>query len=142
QPRPAPAFDPAFAVLFNSYYVGIGPRHARPERGLLSRPALQEVLAYRQHVDRHMARLLADSALPPHITALVELGLNHEQQHQELMLTDLKHHFSCNPLAPAWRADGPDQAIAQHNRHPARALELDGGLVEIGHRGTGFSYDN
>lgn len=142
RPNPAPVFDPAFAVLFNSYYVGIGPRHARPQRGLLSRPALSEVLAYRQHVDRHMAQLLADSALPPDIIALVELGLNHEQQHQELMLTDLKHHFSCNPLAPAWRADGPDQTIPEHNRHPTQPLELNGGLVEIGHTGSSFSYDN
>ncbi|HIZ49845.1 MAG TPA: ergothioneine biosynthesis protein EgtB [Candidatus Pseudomonas excrementavium] len=136
---PAP-FDPAFKVLFNSYYVGVGDRHARPERGMLSRPTLDEVLAYRRHVDRHMQQALATADMPAEQAALVELGLNHEQQHQELMLTDLKHHFSRNPLFPAWRASGNDQ----HARSAATAerLHFNGGLVEIGDAGRGFCYDN
>src|SRR5690554_2481672 len=141
-PTPVAAFNPAYAVLFNSYYVGIGPRHARPQRGLLSRPPLEEVLAYREHVDRHMSELLADNQLGADALALVELGLNHEQQHQELLLTDLKHHFSCNPLPPAWRPSGPDPAMPEHNRHAPRRLPLPGGLVEVGHTGAGFCYDN
>ena len=138
---PAP-FDPAFGVLFNSYYVGIGPRHARPERGLLSRPSLQQVIAYRQHVDEQMHTALNSAALPCQLKELVELGLNHEQQHQELMLTDLKQHFFCNPLAPAWRDSGSDQAVPAHARHVAETLEFVGGLVEIGHQGDTFCYDN
>lgn len=136
---PAP-FNPAFKVLFNSYYVGVGNRHARPERGMLSRPTLDEVLAYRRHVDQHMQQALAAGDMPAEQAALVELGLNHEQQHQELMLTDLKHHFSRNPLFPAWRASGNDQ----HARSAATAerLHCNGGLVEIGHAGRGFCYDN
>jgi hypothetical protein len=108
--HPPPPFDPAFKVLFNSYYIGVGERHLRAERGLLSRPGLDRVLQYRDHVDRHMLALLADSDLRDTELDLIELGLQHEQQHQELILTDLKHHFSCNPLAPAWRAESADQA--------------------------------
>ncbi|NNF61248.1 MAG: ergothioneine biosynthesis protein EgtB, partial [Gammaproteobacteria bacterium] len=91
-------FDEQFSFLFNSYYFTVGQMHARPRRGLLSRPTLAEVMAYREHVDAAMASLLAD---PDDETAfLAELGLNHEQQHQELILTDIKHVFSCNPLRP------------------------------------------
>ena len=136
---PAP-FDPAFKILFNSYYIGVGDRHARPERGMLSRPSLDQVLAYRQHVDKHMQKALATADFPAELATLVELGLNHEQQHQELMLTDLKHHFSRNPLFPAWRETGTDQ-------HPspgpaATPLAFEGGLVEVGHDTHGFCYDN
>ena len=91
-------FRPEFRALFNSYYVAVGPRHPRPERGLLSRPALEEVLAYRASVDERMQRLFADGKVPE----LVELGLQHEQQHQELILTDVKHLLSRNPLHPAY----------------------------------------
>lgn len=143
-PSPPEPYDPAFAVLFNSYYVGIGPRHARPERGMLSRPSLKQVFAYRQHVDEHMNRALTLSSVdfPPKLRALVELGLNHEQQHQELMLTDLKHHFSCNPLAPAWRDSGVDQAVPNHNHQPTQAVVFAGGLIETGHNDNSFCYDN
>src|SRR5690554_918434 len=141
-PGPPAPFDPAFAVLFNSYYVGIGPRHARPERGMLSRPGLQQVYAYRQDVDDKMSAALTSPTFPPGLRALVELGLNHEQQHQELMLSDLKHHFSRNPLAPAWRDSGTDQAVPAHNRQPAQRLDFTGGLVEIGHATQAFCYDN
>ncbi|WP_185268792.1 ergothioneine biosynthesis protein EgtB [Halopseudomonas xiamenensis] len=141
-PTPPARFDDAFAVLFNSYYVGIGPRHARPERGMLSRPSLDQILAYRQHVDTHMREALSSPDFPQAMLALVELGLNHEQQHQELILTDLKHHFSRNPLSPAWRDTGPDQAVTGHGRLLAEPVAFAGGLVEIGHAGNGFHYDN
>ena len=141
-PTAPPPFDPAFAVLFNSYYVGIGPRHARPERGMLSRPSLDQVVAYRQYVDEHMSTALSSPTFPAELQPLVELGLNHEQQHQELMLTDLKHHFSCNPLAPAWRASSADQAVPSHDQHPTQNVAFAGGLVDIGHGDESFCYDN
>ena len=94
-------FDPAFAFLFNSYYVTVGDRHCRQNRGQLSRPTVADVYAYRAHVDAAMDRLLAD--LPPAAAELIDIGLNHEQQHQELMLTDIKHVFWVNPLRPAYR---------------------------------------
>ena len=130
------AFDPAFAFLFNSYYESAGPRHPRPKRGLLTRPSLDRVLAYRDHVDAAMARLLADASEDE--LAAVELGLNHEQQHQELILTDIKHAFFCNPLLPAYSSE----AVAAHK---AQALEWrghPGGIVNIGHDGNGFAFDN
>ena len=98
-------FNPAFAYLFNSYYEALGPRHPRLQRGLLTRPPLPEVLAFRQHVDAAMQQLLSQAdALSPQAQALIELGLNHEQQHQELLLTDALHLLSCNPLLPAYDA--------------------------------------
>lgn len=129
-------FDPAFRVLFNSYYNTLGDKHPRPQRGLLTRPSLATVRAYRAAVDERLLRLLA--AVVPEVLGLVELGLHHEQQHQELLLTDLKHLFSCSPLFPAYRAALPPAAAA-----PAmRWLDFAGGLVEIGHAGQGFAYDN
>ncbi len=134
-------FDPAFALLFNSYYVSLGERHARPERGLLSRPSLAEVRRYRRHVDAGVGELLATGALPAEALALVELGIQHEQQHQELILTDLKHHFSRNPLSPAFRsrmlAHDPMARAA-----PLGFVRRDAGIVEIGHDGRGFAFDN
>lgn len=132
-------FHPAFRVLFNSYYQGVGARHPRAERGLITRPGLQQVLAYRTQVDARMQALLAggvDAALQ----ALIELGLQHEQQHQELLLTDIKHLLSCNPLLPAY-------ANAEHPRASAQPVALhwlpqDAGLHEIGHAGQGFAFDN
>jgi ergothioneine biosynthesis protein EgtB len=132
-------FHPAFRVLFNSYYNGIGARHPRPQRGLLTRPALDEVLAYRAQVDARMERLLAERGGEPGLAALLALGLQHEQQHQELILTDVKHLLAQNPLAPAY-ADlpAPPPACA-----PALAWHAcPGGLVEIGHHGDGFCFDN
>ena len=102
-------FDARFGFLFNSYYVAAGPRHARPERGLITRPTVEEVAAYRAHVDAAVARLLqgADAATLKKIVPIVEIGLHHEQQHQELMLTDILHAFAQNPTDPvydpAWR---------------------------------------
>jgi len=129
-------FHPAFRVLFNSYYNGVGAKHPRPQRGLLTRPALDEVRAYRHNVDARIARLLESGA---DVAALVELGLQHEQQHQELMLTDLKHLLAQNPLYPAYTPQPMDASEA-----PASAawLEFDGGLAEIGYNGAGFCFDN
>src|SRR5262245_14761646 len=97
-------FDQDFAFLFNSYYVAAGPRHARPKRGLLTRPSIEAIAAYRAHVDSGVARLLDEAKRTefPQIAALIELGLNHEQQHQELLITDILHAFAQNPMAPAY----------------------------------------
>src|SRR5260221_14179973 len=100
-------FHPAFRVLFNSYYNSVGDKHPRPQRGLLSRPSLEEVLAYRGAVEREIAGLVESGALAPELLALVDLGIEHEQQHQELVLTDLKHMLSCNPLKPAYQKNLP-----------------------------------
>ncbi len=133
-------FNPAFRVLFNSYYNAVGEKHPRAQRGLVSRPGLAEVLAYRAQVDARMERLLAQPA-GDELTALVALGLQHEQQHQELMLTDIKHVLSCNPLAPAYHAGGPPP-VKTGTPKPFGWQSFDGGLTEIGHAGPGFAFDN
>ena len=130
-------FHQAFRVLFNSYYNGVGEKHPRPQRGLLTRPSRAEVLAYRENVDARMARLLVD-AVPNEAALLIELGLQHEQQHQELIVTDVLHLLSCNPLFPVYSADAP--ALP-----PAGAQtwhEFDGGVVEIGADNAPFCFDN
>ncbi|QID18673.1 ergothioneine biosynthesis protein EgtB [Nitrogeniibacter mangrovi] len=135
-------FHPQFRVLFNSYYDQVGRYHPRPQRGFLSRPSVEEVYRYRAHVDAAMLELI-DGAAPdvwPTVAQRLGIGLNHEQQHQELLLTDLKQHFSVNPLRPAYRTDLPEPA-----RRSAAALgwiEREGGLVHIGQGGDGFAYDN
>jgi ergothioneine biosynthesis protein EgtB len=131
--------DDKFRYLFNSYYNAVGPMHSRPHRGLLSRPTVEQVLAYRARVDERMNALLQRDDLSPATLDVITLGLNHEQQHQELLLTDLKHLFSCNPLLPAYV-----QEMAQPLRSsPALSFKsFDGGLIEIGHKGGGFSFDN
>ncbi|WP_308419623.1 ergothioneine biosynthesis protein EgtB [Chitinimonas koreensis] len=136
-------FRPDYRMLFNSYYVGVGERMPRPERGMLSRPPLDEVLAYRGWIDQRVLALL-DSAAGADWRELIELGLQHEQQHQELMLTDLKHHFWRNPLHPAYR---PAPAAADPAAGPLEFIDYAGGLVEIGHGGqlrpgSDFSFDN
>jgi ergothioneine biosynthesis protein EgtB len=131
---------PAYRVLFNSYYQGVGERHPRPQRGLITRPSLAEVLAWRQAVNARLQALLALEGLPPACLSLVELGLQHEQQHQELLLTDLLHLFSCNPLAPAYAAAAAAPSPAAPV--PLRWIAQPGGLVEIGHAGPGFAFDN
>lgn len=141
-PNPPAAFDPAFKMLFNSYYVGVGERHQRSERGLLSRPSLSEVLDYRAHVDRHMQSALANGELSDTLLELVALGLNHEQQHQELLLTDQKHHFSCHPLLPAWRRRSRDQAKQAGSDLGKHFTAFEGALVQVGNDGEGFSFDN
>lgn len=134
-------FHPQFRVLFNSYYEQVGPFHPRPQRGMLSRPTVEEVYRYRAWVDQQMAELIHQVPEPqwPEVALRIAIGLNHEQQHQELLLTDIKHNFWVNPLFPAYRDDLPQ------NSHPATAFgwhEFEGGLGCIGQGGGGFAYDN
>ena len=133
-------FDPAYEYLFNSYYEAVGPRHPRPYRGLLSRPTVDAVGAYRDHVTAAMLRLIeaAGEAVWRQIAPLIELGLHHEQQHQELILMDIKHALSLNPLFPAY---APDRAPMTDGA-ALRWIDFEGGLVEIGHAGEGFAFDN
>jgi len=138
-------FDPTYTRLFNSYYNSVGIAHARPQRGLLTRPALSEVLRYREHVDRRMRAALGANLFSSDLLARVLLGLHHEQQHQELILTDLQHLLAQNPLEPAFRPVPRDS----HHPQPLRPVPEDspwhahpGGLVELGHDGRGFAFDN
>ncbi|MDC8756204.1 ergothioneine biosynthesis protein EgtB [Janthinobacterium fluminis] len=131
-------FHPAFRVLFNSYYNGIGDKHPRAQRGLLTRPGMAQVRAYRAAVDARIAGLLAAGA-DAELAALLELGLQHEQQHQELMLTDVKHLLAQNALLPAY-FDAPSSAAAP--AAPQSWLRFAGGLGEVGHDGAGFCFDN
>lgn len=133
-------FQPAFRVLFNSYYNGVGAKHPRPQRGLLTRPALDEVLAYRADVDARMAQLLANVQQTPALCALIALGLQHEQQHQELMLTDIQHLLSCNPLLPAYAA--ATEQVAPSTTTALTWRRYEAGLTEMGHGGEGFAFDN
>lgn len=136
--------DPAFGFLFNSYYETIGKRHPRPERGNLSRPSCAEITAYRRHVDMAMERLLC-GGIAPEIADLVTLGLHHEQQHQELILMDIKHVLSCNPaLWPAYQQPCNTAAVSADATCAAdtRWVSFDGGEVELGHDGCGFAFDN
>ncbi len=133
-------FHPAFRVLFNSYYNGVGDKHPRPQRGLLTRPSMAEVRAYRSNVDSRIAALVTRlAATDARLAALLTLGLQHEQQHQELILTDIKHLLAQNPMSPAYL---PGTAAAL----PAAAAQswqrFDGGVHEIGHHGDGFCFDN
>lgn len=130
-------FHPHYTVLFNSYYETLGSYHPRAERGLLARPTVAEIYEYRAYVDEHMSRLLQDP--DKRIEERTTLGLHHEQQHQELLLTDIKHNFARNPLRPAYRGD-----LARIERTaPALSwLEFDAGIVDIGDDGAGFAYDN
>ncbi|MGE0753195.1 MAG: ergothioneine biosynthesis protein EgtB [Variibacter sp.] len=133
-------FDERFAFLFNSYYVSAGPRHERPNRGLITRPGTEEVTAYRAHVDAAVEALLAQAsdAGMATIAPIIEIGLNHEQQHQELMLTDILHAFVQNPTAPAYDKDWRPPAT-----RPSDAFATIGsGIHRIGHLDDGFSYDN
>jgi ergothioneine biosynthesis protein EgtB len=135
-------FHPAFRVLYNSYYNGVGDKHPRPQRGLLTRPGFDEVLAWRRDVDARIARLLQDAPQDQARTtleALVELGMQHEQQHQELILTDLKHLLAQNPLFPAYLGSALPESCPTGE---LAWLDFEGGLAEIGHRGPGFCFDN
>jgi len=138
--RPFRAFCPAYRTLFNSYYVGIGAPHPRGERGVLSRPSLDEVRAYRAAIDEQMFALMQAAGPEPELTRLIALGANHEQQHQELILTDLKHHFSRNPLLPAYR--DTHSCAAATAPMEQRFVAFAGGKDEIGHRGDFFAFDN
>ena len=128
------AFNASFGYLFNSYYEAEGPRHARSARGMLSRPALDDIREWRAHVDAAMAPLLDRPELAP----LIALGLAHEEQHQELLLTDIKHALFQNPLGPAYAPATTPAASASAQGW----IEHPGGIVEIGHDGAGFAFDN
>lgn len=135
--------DPRYEVLFNSYYNSVGEQYPRPQRGLLTRPTVDEVYDYRRRVDDLLLAWLEGGSPDDAALGVVELGLHHEQQHQELLLTDLKHLLSHNPLQPAYRA--ADAADGAHLEAPPAALSWTrhaGGLCEIGHAGAGFSFDN
>ncbi|EZP35878.1 ergothioneine biosynthesis protein EgtB [Janthinobacterium lividum] len=136
-------FHPAFRVLFNSYYNGVGEKHPRAQRGLLTRPGMAQVRAYRANVDARIARLLAGELAREErerLTMLLALGLEHEQQHQELLLTDVKHLLAQSALFPAYLDTAP--APAQEHAQPTAWLAFDGGLAQIGHAGDGFCFDN
>jgi ergothioneine biosynthesis protein EgtB len=133
------AFDPSFRVLFNSYYHAVGERHPRPERGMLSRPPLDVVLAYRAHVDDAMRECCERAHGDPALASLIELGLAHEEQHQELILTDVLHLFSRNPLYPAY-----DEARkpVRHDAGDIAWIRYRAGLAAIGHGSSSFAFDN
>lgn len=137
-----PGYQPLnerYHYLFNSYYNTLGDQWPRPRRGLLTRPTVEEVYAYRAHVDRCMEELLAADQVEKKVIDLVELGLNHEQQHQELILTDIKHVLAQNPLYPTYRELPPPKTRPTEQ---SRWLSFDEGLYETGHSGEVFAYDN
>ena len=134
-------FDPTFNYCFNSYYETLGPRQPRPNRGLLTRPSAERVMAYRRHVDEALEALLAQrSDAHAEIARLVEIGINHEQQHQELLLTDILALFAANPLRPAYRPASPSKPRAGDDT--IGWVEFEGGIRSVGHDGNGFSWDN
>lgn len=135
------ALHPQWGFLFNSYYEAVGERHPRDRRGMLSRPTVAEVHEYRRHIDQAMGELIETAKESPwrELAPLLELGLNHEQQHQELMLTDVKHILAENPLKPAYLPAAPAAACAASNRE---WQEFAGGLIDTGFDGSGFAFDN
>jgi ergothioneine biosynthesis protein EgtB len=130
-------FHPAFRVLYNSYYNGVGAQAPRPQRGLITRPSRAELVAYRENVDARVLALLGRDRSPA-LAALVELGMQHEQQHQELIVTDVVHLLSMNPLFPAYQ---PDAAVPEQES-PLAWHDFAGGVVTMGHEGEGFGFDN
>ncbi len=132
-------FDARFGFLFNSYYEAVGARHPRPRRGMLTRPSISKVLDYRQYVDKNMAVLL-DQSDKTAIFELVDLGLHHEQQHQELLLTDILHLFAQNPMRPAYRPSQPLE-VDKSSENVSGFTAYTGGIIEVGARGDGFSFD-
>jgi ergothioneine biosynthesis protein EgtB len=132
------AFDDRFGYLYNSYYVSAGPRQARPQRGLITRPSAAEVAAYRAHVDAAVAELIETASDFGSLIPIIEIGLNHEQQHQELLLTDILHAFTHNETHPAY---DPDWRWP-HGGEAARTAGTLAGLDTIGHDGDGFCFDN
>jgi ergothioneine biosynthesis protein EgtB len=132
-------FDETFNFLFNSYYEAIGERQPRPKRGMLTRPTLETIYAYRERVDAAVERLL-DSGPSPIVAELIELGCHHEQQHQELLLTDILHLFAQNPLRPAYKAPAP--MLVESSPAAPEYQTFVGGIIEIGHQGEGFAFDS
>jgi ergothioneine biosynthesis protein EgtB len=138
------AFDAGFRFVFNSYYESVGPRQARPRRGVLTRPTVTETRAYRAHVDQTVLTVLAmPRLLEPRLAAVLELGLQHEEQHQELLLTDIKHLFASQPLPPAYaRAASHEREASPDLTRPPGFTRHEGGVYIVGHRGPGFAFDN
>lgn len=135
-------FDEDFNYCFNSYYEALGPRHPRPKRGLLTRPSAERVMAYREHVDSALGRLFErEDAERGEIARLVEIGINHEQQHQELLLTDILALFAANPLRPAYQS-GSSVNGDGGSPDPLNWIEFEGGILPIGSGGEGFAWDN
>ena len=138
------SFDARFHKLFNSYYESLGPRHPRPQRGLLTRPSADEVMAYRGHIDAALLEFIATADAPAWEAGrdLIELGLHHEQQHQELLLTDIQHALWCNPLLPAYQpVDAPALRLAASTA-PLRWLARPGGITQAGWGEPAFAFDN
>jgi ergothioneine biosynthesis protein EgtB len=139
-PRGEPSFDPAFGFLFNSYYEALGARAPRAGRGMVTRPGLDRIHAYRADVERRVGHAIVEHALDPVALDRLELGLHHEQQHQELILTDIKYALGTQPLRPAYRSElarAPGTAVA-----PIRWRSFEGGIVELGAPANGFAFDN
>ena len=132
-------FNTSYSFLFNSYYNTIGERTLRHKRGDISRPTVEEIFEYRKYVDGEMLALL-DRELSSEIRDLIVLGLNHEQQHQELFLTDLKYTLSTNPTYPVYKEDFALTEIGDASEN--ETIEIEGGLYEIGYHGDGFHFDN
>lgn len=132
-------FDTSFNFLFNSYYNSIGERQPRPKRGLITRPSLEEIYGYREHVDAGITRLL-ESRPARAARELIELGCHHEQQHQELLLTDILHLFAQSPLRPAYKSAEP-LAVEPNGCDTLKFIDFAGGVVELGHDGEGFAFD-
>jgi ergothioneine biosynthesis protein EgtB len=134
-------FDEQFAYLFNSYYVAAGPRHGRPSRGMVTRPDATRVAAFRAHVDEAVERLVTetDDAQLAEVLRILEIGLHHEQQHEELILTDILHAFAQNPIAPVY---DPNWQLPVTQTATRGFAELPSGLHSIGFEGEGYSFDN
>lgn len=132
-------YDDTFRYLFNSYYEAVGARHPRPERGLVTRPGVTDVTRYREYVDAALVSVLERGRLDDAALELVELGCNHEQQHQELLLMDIKHLFSTHAFAPVYVDRDVDESLPVQ---PLSWRPFTGGVYEIGHAGEGFAYDN
>lgn len=130
-------FDPSFGFLFNSYYEAVGPRHPRPSRGLLTRPSASQVTQYRRHVDAALEAAIPH--LPGDVRSTIELGLQHEQQHQELLVTDMLHAFAAHPLCPAMMTGWQEPVDTDID---TTFIASDGGLRVIGNSGSGFCFDN
>jgi ergothioneine biosynthesis protein EgtB len=132
-------YDPSYRYLFNSYYEAVGPRHPRPQRGLVTRPGVADIARYREYVQDYLLRALEAGRFDQKAQELIELGCNHEQQHQELLLMDIKHLLSTHPFAPAYVERPADD---QTPSHPQAWRSVSGGIVEIGHDGDAFAFDN
>ncbi len=134
-------FDETFNFCFNSYYESLGQRQPRPKRGLLTRPSIDRVFAYRAHVDEALSNLFSSNlAANPEVARLIEIGINHEQQHQELLLTDILALFAANPLHPAYSAKR--LRVTQSEPDTLDWIDYPGGIFQVGHSGNGFAWDN